>query len=234
MGKIVITGASSEIGSAISEKMAEFNKPLLLQCFSNSDALSDWANRAEVIAADFTKENELNDFIKRLNDVEVLIYAAAVTEAGLISQIDEDSLERTIKVNISAYTKICQAIIPHMCSMRRGIIIGVSSISAKRVFKGQGIYAGSKAYMEAFTKAIAYEYGKKGIRANCIAPGSIEAGALKRLNSFGMEEIKQINALNKMGSPMDVAEVVHFLCSPASSFINGTVIDITGGHLLGV
>lgn len=234
MGKIVITGASSEIGLSITGKLAGLGKPMVLHCFKNSDTLERWRGVAEIVKADFTQREELDTFIAALDDVEILVYASAVTDSGLVPQIDEESLNNTIQVNIFAYTKICQALIPRMCSKRSGNIIGISSVSANRVFKGQGVYAGSKAYMEAFTKAIAIEYGKKGVRANCVAPGSIEAGALKRLNSFGMEEIKQVNSLNRLGSPEDVAEVVHFLCTPASSFITGTVIEVSGGHLMGV
>lgn len=234
MGKIVITGASSEIGLAIAKRLSESGKPMVLHCHRNSIALESWRGVADIVKADFTKGEELEAFIAGLNDVDTLVYASAVTDSGLIPQIDENSLRDTVQVNITAYTKICQAIIPPMCAKRGGTIIGISSVSARRVFKGQGVYAGTKAYMEAFTKAIAIEYGKKGLRANCVAPGSIEAGALKRLNSFGLEEIMLINSLNKMGTPEDVAGVVHFLCSPAASFINGSVIDINGGHLMGV
>ncbi|MDD2492075.1 MAG: SDR family NAD(P)-dependent oxidoreductase [Bacteroidales bacterium] len=201
MGKIVITGASSEIGLAITKRMADLGMPMLLQCFRNREILNNWENDAEVVTADFSDDDELDIFISRLKDVEILIYAAARTDSGLIPQIEEESLKNTIQVNITAYTKICQAIIPYMCSRRKGVIIGLSSVSASRVYKGQGVYAGSKAYMESFTKAIAAEYGRKGVRGNCVAPGSIEAGALKRLNNYAPEEIKEINALGKLGKP---------------------------------
>ena len=143
MGKIVITGASSEIGLSITGKLAGLGKPMVLHCFKNSDTLERWRGVAEIVKADFSQREELDMFIAGLDDVEILVYASAVTD-------------------------------------------------------------------------------------------SIAAGSLKRLNSFGMEEIKQVNSLNRLGSPEDVAEVVHFLCTPASSFITGTVIEVSGGHLMGV
>jgi 3-oxoacyl-[acyl-carrier protein] reductase len=234
MGQIVITGASSEIGLAITDKLSSLGKPMLLQCFRNKEALAPWEGKEKIISTDLSDENDLNEFLKELEDTEILVYAAARTDAGLIPHIEPTSMEASIKVNIVAYTRICQAIIPRMCLKRRGIIIGISSVAASRVYKGQGIYSGTKAYMEAFTKAIAAEYSKKGIRSNCVAPGSIEAGAMKRLPFFDKKDLIQINTSGMTGTPSDVAEAVSFLCSEKSSFINGTVLKVDGGHWLGV
>lgn len=234
MGKIVITGASSEIGLAITEKLGTLGKPMLLHCFRNKTPLERWKGSAQIVSSDFTQEKELEKFLDLLEDTEILVYASARTDAGLIPQIDPRSLDSSIKVNILAYTKICQKIIPQMCIKRKGIIVGISSVAASKVYRGQGVYSGSKAYMEAFSKAIAAEYGKKGIRSNCVAPGSIEAGALKKLAFFDKQDLIQLNPAGRTGTPQEVAEAVYFLCTESSSFVNGTVLRVDGGHWLGV
>ncbi len=235
MGKIVITGASSEIGLAITELLAELHKPMILQCSKNIQSLSKWNDRATVIKADFGNEAQLDDFISQLSDVEILIYAAARTDTGLIPQIELKALKESIQVNIIAYTRICQAVIPQMCIKRNGVIIGISSVTATKVYRGQGVYSGTKAYMEAFTKSITAEYGRKGIRSNCVAPGSINAGTLKKLGEvITTDQIRQLNASGQLGNPADVARVVNYLCQPETTFINGSVIHLDGGHWLGI
>jgi 3-oxoacyl-[acyl-carrier protein] reductase len=234
MGHIVITGASSEIGLAITEKMSGWGKPLLLQCNKNPEKLSRWASEAQIVAADFSSDTELDQFIARLQDVDILIYAAAYTDTELIPQISEASIRKMIQVNLYAFTRICQTIIPSMCLKRNGILVNISSATASRVYRGQAVYAGTKAYMEAFSKAIVAEYGRKGIRCNCVAPGSIQAGSLKLLTNIAESQVKQINAMSTLGVPEDVANAVAFLCRPESSFINGTTLHVDGGHWMGL
>ena len=77
MGKIVITGASSEIGLSITGKLAGLGKPMVLHCFKNSDTLERWRGVAEIVKADFSQREELDMFIAGLDDVEILVYASA-------------------------------------------------------------------------------------------------------------------------------------------------------------
>lgn len=233
MGKIVITGASSDIGLAIARRLSTLGKPMLLHCRSNVDRLS--GIEAEIIRADFADMEELRRFIASLDDVEILVNAAADTQTGLLPQLEDDAIERMLTVNVMATTLICKAVIPQMCMHRRGIIVNISSITASRVFRGQSVYGGTKAYVEAFTKGIAAEYAKKGVRCNCVAPGSIDSGSLQKLIvSTGSNTLKDINASARFGSPEDVAAAVAFLCSDESRYMNGSVLHVDGGYWIGI
>ena len=233
MGKIVITGASSDIGLAIARRLSALGKPILLHCRSNVDRLS--GIEAEIIRADFSDMEELRRFIASLDDVEILVNAAADTQTGLLPQLEDDAIERMLTVNVMATTLICKAVIPQMCMHRRGIIVNISSITASRVFRGQSVYGGTKAYVEAFTKGIAAEYAKKGVRCNCVAPGSIDSGSLQKLIvSTGSNTLKDINASARFGSPEDVAAAVAFLCSDESRYMNGSVLHVDGGYWIGI
>lgn len=233
MGKIVITGASSDIGLAIARRLSALGKPMLLHCRSNVDRLS--GIEAEIIRADFADMEELRRFIASLDDVEILVNAAADTQTGLLPQLEDDAIERMLTVNVMATTLICKAVIPQMCMHRRGIIVNISSITASRVFRGQSVYGGTKAYVEAFTKGIAAEYAKKGVRCNCVAPGSIDSGSLQKLIvSTGSNTLKDINASARFGSPEDVAAAVAFLCSDESRYMNGSVLHVDGGYWIGI
>ncbi len=234
MGQIVITGASSAIGRAIVERMAALGKPMLLQCNKNADLLEPWQAVSEVVQADFSVDSDVDRFLSCMGDVEILVNAAACTIAELIPQLSTESLRKMVDVNIVAFTRICQAVIPMMCLNRHGIIVNISSATASKVFRGQSVYAGSKAYVESFSKAIVAEYGRKGIKCNCVAPGSIDAGTLSFLKNIMEDKVKGVNAMNALGTPRNVADAVAFLCSPDAEFINGSVLHVDGGHWSGI
>ena len=103
------------------------------------------------------------------------------------------------------------------------------------MYRGQSVYGGTKAYIETFSRGIAAEYAKKGIRSNCVAPGSIDSGSLQKLIiTTGSDVLRDVNASAKFGSPEDVAAAVAFLCSDDSRYINGAVLHVDGGFWLGL
>ena len=233
MGKIVITGASSDIGLAIARRLSASGKPLLLQCRSHADRFEGL--EAEVVRADFADRGDLARFIGKLQDVEILVNAAADTQTALLPQLEDADIDRMLAVNITAATLLCKAVIPQMCLKRKGVIVNLSSVTAGRVYRGQSVYGGTKAYIETFTRGIAAEYAKKGLRCNCVAPGSIDSGSLQKLIiSTGSDVLRDVNASAKFGTPEDVAAAVAFLCSEESRYINGAVLHVDGGYWLGL
>ena len=227
MGKIVITGASSEIGLAIARKLSAMGKPMLLQYNAHAPAFEG----AQPVQADFSKREDLERFISALqDDVEILVNAAALTSTGLLPQMEDEEIERMLQVNVLASTLLCKAVIPRMCLKRHGVIVNLSSATASKVYRGQSVYGGSKAYLEAFTKGLAAEYAKKGLRCNCVAPGSINSGSMQKLIiQTGRDDLQEVNASHSFGTPEDVAAAVAFLCSEDSRYINGAVLHVDGG-----
>lgn len=233
MGKIVITGASSEIGLAIARRLSGLGKPLVLQY--NSRIPSADGLEAEWVQADFSSRESLEGFIAGLDDVDILVNAAAVTTTGLLPQTEEKQIDDMLSVNVLAVTLLCRAVIPAMCRKRSGVIINLSSVTATKVYRGQSIYGGTKAYLEAFTKGLAAEYAKKGLRCNCVAPGSIDSGSMKKLIiQTGRDDLQEVNASNRFGTPEDVAAAVAFLCGDDARYINGAVLHVDGGYWLGL
>lgn len=232
MGKIVITGASSEIGLAIARRLSALGKPMLLQYNTHAPAFEG----AELVQADFSKREDLERFLSALRyDVEILVNAAALTSTGLLPQMEDEEIERMIQVNVLAATLLCKAVIPRMCLNRHGVIVNLSSATASKVYRGQSVYGGSKAYLEAFTKGLAAEYAKKGLRCNCVAPGSINSGSMQKLIiQTGRDDLREVNASHSFGTPEDVAAAVAFLCSEDSRYINGAVLHVDGGYWLGL
>lgn len=236
--RIVLTGASSQIGRAIASKLAAPDAHLLLHCFRNgallASSLGSVAGSHEIVTSDFTNRDELDRFCKGLGEVDVLVNAAACTRAALLPDLSDDDISQMIAVNVTALAKICRAVIPAMMVKRKGVIINVTSIAAFRGNRGQTVYAGTKGFTEAFTRSLAAEYGSRGVRANCVAPGAIDAGSLKDLLSYAGEEVKRNTAAGRLGAPDDVAAAVAFLCGSGASFINGATLPVSGGFLAGI
>ncbi len=235
---IVVTGASSAIGEAICRKVARRGDRVLLHCFRNEEACRRLAGslgaECAVVSADLGDPPALASFCGLLGDAEILVHCAAVTRTGLLAQLEDDDLRAMIAVNIEALVRICRAAIPGMVARRRGCVVNVSSVTAARGTPGQAVYAGTKGFMESFTRSLAAEYGARGIRANCVAPGAIDAGSLKGLLASAPEEVRGSIALKKLGTPGDVAAAVAFLCGEEAAFISGRTLAVDGGFARGV
>lgn len=233
MGTIVITGASSEIGRATALRLRSLGLPLVLQYNHHRPELD--LPDVELVQADFSDPGSVERFIAGLKDVEILVNAAAETHTALLPQLEEEEIARMVSVNILALTRLCRAVIPGMCLRRRGVIVNISSVTASRLYRGQSVYGGTKAYVEAFTKGLAAECAKKGVRCNCVAPGGIESGSFRKvLIQTGSDAVKDSNASGRFGSAEDVAAAVAFLCSDDSKYVNGSVLRVDGGFWLGL
>ena len=127
MGKIVITGASSDIGLAIARRLGGLGLPLLLQCRSHADRLDGL--EAEVVRADFADREELKRFVAKLQDVEILVNAAADTQTGLLPQLEDADIDRMLAVNVAATTFLAEA-----CGSERELLY----LSSDYVFGSDG------------------------------------------------------------------------------------------------
>ncbi len=235
---IVITGASSAIGAAICRKIVRPGDTALLHCFRNDASCRQLAEElgadCTIIPADYAEPSALDRLCRAANDCDILINCAAITKTGLLVQMPDHDLLSMLDANITALVKLCRAVVPGMLLKRKGCIINISSVAATRGNPGQAVYAGTKGFMEAFTRSLAAEYGPKGVRANCVAPGAIEAGSLKELLALAPDEVRQNSALRRLGSADDVAAAVAFLCSDEAGFISGRTIAVDGGFSRGV
>lgn len=238
MRKLVVTGASSEIGLAVCRALYREGDRLIAHYRSNGEGVARWAADAggfvEAVRADFADQKDLTEFCGRIAETEVLINAAGVTKTGLLPEMTDADVRVMLEVNAVALVSLCRAVLPGMVARRSGCIVNISSSAARRGNPGQSVYAASKGFVEAFTRSLASEYGRRGIRINCVSPGPIEAGSMKDLLAYAGDEVKGSVALGRLGKPAEVGAAVAFLCGDGASYISGACLSVDGGQLRGV
>ena len=171
----------------------------------------------------------------KFGQIDILINNAGITQPVKTLEIDPQSWDRIMDVNLRGVLYLSQAVIPHMKIRAKGSIVCMSSVSAQR---GGGIFGGphysaAKAGVLGLAKAMAREFGPDGIRVNCVTPGLVETDITgdKLTPAMRSDIIKGI-PLGRLGQAADVANIYLFLASDLSAYVTGAVIDVNGGMLI--
>ena len=143
--------------------------------------------------------------------------------------LEDDDLTTVFETNIEGVFNFCRAAVPYMMSKRSGRIINISSVSGEKGGRGQTNYAASKGAVNAFTKSLAVEVGRRKILVNAVAPGVIETEMSEQVRDLAGDEITSNIVLKRYGLPSEIANAVWFLSSDLASYITGQVLSVDGG-----
>ncbi|MEM9175386.1 MAG: SDR family NAD(P)-dependent oxidoreductase [Myxococcota bacterium] len=168
--------------------------------------------------------------------IDVLFNNAATSTGGYVADLDPDGWEHSLRVMLTAAMYGMKAAIPYMIEQGGGSIVSTSSIYGLVSNAGNAPYSTAKAGLINLTRSAALDYGRKGIRANCVCPGAVETPMLDTVVSLGLksrEAIADMHALGRTVRPEEVANLVLFLASDESSAITGQAIPVDGGLLAG-
>jgi len=243
-GKVVmITGAASGIGRACAERLAAEGASLFLVDLAK-EALEETVARCaktgatpESAPCDVSREEQVNDAVARCIDrfgrLDVLVNVAGILLLQHAHEITLAQWQKVMDVNLTGTFLFCKAALPHLLATR-GNIVNTSSTSAINGMPYGAAYGASKGGVLALTRALAVEYGGKGVRVNALCPGSIKTpmGSGSHLpKDVNWELVKRAMPLDKPRGPEVVASVVALLASEDGAHINGESIRMDGGTL---
>ncbi len=193
---------------------------------TSAAATADVADAAAVEAA-------VEELAAALGGLDGLVVAAAVDCAWApTGEMELDEWDRTIAVNLSGAFYCCRFVLPHLVAAGASAIVNISSVAGERAWAEDVAYNASKAGVELLTRTIAIEYASRGVRANCLAPGVIDAGMTDDLPSGEeRERLRGLHPAGRFGTAEEVAEAAVWLLSDAASFTTGTTLRVDGGFL---
>ncbi len=231
-----VTGAASGIGAAIAEAFHEAGAGVV--SLDRSHAVETRAEHGREIRVplDITDTAAVEAAVVRLVEQsgppDVLVNNAGVTRDGVVWKLRDEDWDSVIDTNLGGAFRMTRACVPYMRQRRGGAIVNIASINALRGKFGQSNYAASKGGIIAFTRAVAREVARDGIRVNAIAPGFIETPLTSRLPDAVRAQAASEVLLGRLGKPEDVASAVLFLASPLAAHITGQVLVVDGGQLI--
>ena len=243
---VIITGARRGMGRSHALKLAEAGAKVVVADISKEDCqkVADeiQKNKGEAISVkcDVSKKEEVENMVGQAIDkwgkVDVLVNNAGVIKFKPFIELTEEEWDRTLDVNLKGYFLCAQAAAKEMIKKKSGIIINIASVEMGQVGNGMPNiidYCASKGGVVAMTEALTVELAPYNIRVNAISPGAIETPMSEAAKEDPqlLEQVLAKIPMRRMGKPEEVSNLVLFLASDASSYINGSTIVIDGGWL---
>jgi 3-oxoacyl-[acyl-carrier protein] reductase len=236
----LVTGASRGIGAAIARVLARDGAHVIcLDVPQQGEQLAEIANEIEgsSLQLDVTGEDApraLADHLReRHGGVDVVVHNAGITRDKTLGRMDESMWDSVLAVNLSSQEHVNEVLLNDDVLRPGGRLVFVSSVSGIAGNRGQTNYATSKAGAIGEVEALAPVVAKRPATANAVAPGFIETQMTAAMPLATREAGRRMNSLTQGGLPVDVAETIAWLASPASAGVNGNVVRVCGQSLIG-
>jgi 3-oxoacyl-[acyl-carrier protein] reductase len=242
---IVTAAAGAGIGQASARRFAQEGAQLVVsdaharRVGEAAEAMSkDFGREVLALAVDVREPAQVNDMVRmaldRFGQIDILMNNAGINKLQPVWEMDDETWRMVIDVNLTGTFNCTRAVVPHMIERRSGAIVNMASVVGwVGSPDGEAHYAAAKAGIMGFTRAVAAEVGRHGVRVNAIAPGLIYNQFLERIypKAFFESFVKRV-PLGRAGEPPDVADLALFLASDQSRYITGEVVCISGGAFM--
>lgn len=240
-----VTGAGSGIGQASAIRLAEEGAKVIC---ADIDLAAATATADQIIGQGFIAEGyglDISDSVgcakaidytvEKFGAIDILVNNAGVNLPGVFHEVSNETIDRTLNVNVKGAMYLTRAALPHMLKNSRGSIVNMSSVNGLVSEPYLSVYSASKGAIVMFTRGIALDYAKTGVRCNAICPGWVDTpinhAHAKMLG--GLDHVyKTIDSFQPIGRPgtsREIANVVLFLASDESSFMTGSIVSADGG-----
>jgi 3-oxoacyl-[acyl-carrier protein] reductase len=233
----IVTGGSKGIGRAICLELAQNGYYTVINYMKDKSGaeqtltmVEQRGSQGEIYQFDVRDaqgtEKAVEDIAERLKTIDVLVNNAGIIADGLFMMMPPNNWHSVIDTTLTGFYNMTRPVIEKMVRKRKGAIVSISSASSLMANRGQANYSAAKAGLNAASRSVASEVARLGIRMNVVAPGLIETDMIQ---DAPKDHIKAIIPMARIGKPEEVAKVVGFLCSDASSYITGQIISVNGG-----
>ena len=242
----VITGAASGIGAATAQRFAAEGASIagLDLAGPSPEVVAGLEASAPDVAywpLDVRDEAQIEarvaEVVKRFGRIDVLLNAAGVASAGSVDQVPADEWDRVLDINLKGTYLVAKHVVPHMVAAGAGSIVNIASIEGLVGFQGQAAYNASKGAVVVLTRNMAADYGRQGVRVNCLCPGLIETPMTAPLHDPALAVIRDWfvdqHLMGRAGTPDEVAAAALFLASDDASFVTGHALVVDGGFVAG-
>ena len=239
-GKVsIITGAAQGIGLATALKFAR-EGAIVVVCDVKQAAVDEAVKQCQASGAqavgfvvDVTQRDMVDATVKtvleKFGRVDVLVNNAGITQDARLQKMTLEQFDRVIDVNLRGVFHCTQAVADAMVAQGSGVILNASSVVGIYGNFGQTNYAATKFGIIGFTKTWSRELGPKGVRVNAVAPGFVATPILSTMPEKVVDEMKNRVPLKRLGQPEDIANVYAFLASDEAAYVNGAVLEVSGG-----
>ncbi len=235
----IVTGAAQGIGLATALRFAREGARLAVWDLKQEGIdeavrqCRELGAQAEGYVVDVTQREMVDAATRRVKErfgrVDVLVNNAGITQDARLQKMTLEQFDRVIDVNLRGVFHASQAVADVMVAQGAGVILNASSVVGLHGNFGQTNYAAAKFGVIGFTKTWSRELGPKGVRVNAVAPGFITTNMMDTVPEKVLEDLRRRVPLQRLGTAQEIANVYCFLASDEASYVNGAVIEVSGG-----
>jgi 3-oxoacyl-[acyl-carrier protein] reductase len=232
----LVTGATGGIGEAIARALQQQGATVALSGTRREvlDRLAgELADRVHVVPCNLANKDEVEALVPKCEEamgkLDIFVANAGINKDNLLVQLRDEDWDEVVAINLTATFRLARAALRGMMRRRFGRIIGIGSVVGFTGNPGQANYTATKAGMVGMIKSIAAEYAKRGVTANCIAPGLIATAMTDRLNDKQREAILSRVPAGRLGGGADVAAAAVYLASEEAAYVTGQTLHVNGG-----
>jgi NAD(P)-dependent dehydrogenase (short-subunit alcohol dehydrogenase family) len=232
----LVTGATAGIGRAIALQLATLGAEVVVHGRSAERGaetvreIEREGGKARFVAADLSDADDVRRLAAESGPVDILINNAGVYKFGATAETDDAFFDEHINLNLRAPYILVQQLVPGMAERGKGVVVNLSTIAAGVPARQGGIYGATKAGIELLTRVWADEFGRSGVRVNTVQAGPTETPGTAVTPGL-TDGLGQLTTLGRAAAADEIANAVTFLASPAASYINGAILQATGGQL---